>query len=426
MKHTLLVIGIILFSVSLQAQKVDFDKYFTNKTLRFDYIDAGNSDTAYIFLQQIKQEPYWGGPHHNLIDTFNYGKLRFQAFDKKSGKLIYSTTYNTLFLEWQASPEAKQTSRSFYESVVMPYPKNDITIKIQRRNKKNQYYTVFTYNFSPGSIFVKKDLVYNFETKDILNNGDPAQKVDIAILAEGYTKKEMKDFQEDAKRLVDTLFAYEPFKSHKQDFNVHLILSYSNESGTDIPGDSIWKQTIVNSSFWTFNIERYLTTTDFKSVRDVAALVPYDQIYILVNTKKYGGGGIYNFFNLCCSDHIASPQVFVHEFGHGFGGLADEYGYGDDANEDMYDLSVEPPEPNITTLVDFDKKWKNMVTPGTPIPTPAIPKYKDAVGAFEGAGYLSKGIYRPQQNCMMRALAYPFCKVCNKALTQMIEFYTDK
>lgn len=415
---------IILLSLSLTAQKIKFDDYFINKTLRIDYINAGNSDTNIIYLNQLKQEPYWGGSHVNLIDIFNYGEYKVVLLDKKSKKELYSRAYNTLFSEWQDTPEAKKVSRSFYESVVVPFPKDSATVLIQKIDKKNVYHTIFKYDIDPNSIFIKKDLVYNFETGDLLNNGPSDKKVDIAILAEGYTKDEMDKFIKDAQRLIDTLFAYEPFKSHKSDFNVHYVKSYSLDSGTDIPGDGIWKRTIMNSSFWTFGIERYLTTEDFKSVRDVAAEVPYDQIYIITNTDKYGGGGIYNYFNLCISDNPAAPQVFVHEFGHGFGGLADEYAYGAD-EMDRYDLTVEPIEPNITTLVDFKSKWQDMVTPGTKIPTQASEANRGKVGAFEGAGYVSKGVYRPTMQCIMRELKYDFCPVCQRALTQMIKFYSE-
>lgn len=421
----ILIHFLLVMSLAMNAQQVNFDDYFINKTLRFDYINAGNSDTNIIYLKQLKQEPYWGGSHTNLIDIFNYGQYKVVVIDKQSGKEIYSRAYNTLFSEWQDIPEAKTVPKGFYESAVMPFPKDSATILIQKIDKKNIYHTIYKYEFDPNSIFIKKDLVYDFQTGDILNNGPVDKKVDIVILAEGYTKDEMGKFIADAKKMTNFLFEYEPFKSHKDDFNVHYVESYSEESGTDNPGKGIWKRTIMNSSFWTFGTERYLTTEDFKSVRDVAALAPYDQIYVLVNTDKYGGGGIYNFFNLCVSDHPAAPQVFVHEFGHGFGGLADEYDYGDESNADRYDLSVEPIEPNITTLVHFDQKWQDMVTPGTKIPTEVSEENKGKIGAFEGAGYVAKGVYRPTMGCIMRELKYKFCPVCQRALTEMIDFYSE-
>jgi hypothetical protein len=407
------------------SQKIDFKKYFENKTLRLDYIHAGNSDTGMIFLDDLRQEPYWGGSHTNLIDTFNYGEYRVMVYTHKTKKLIYSRGYSTLFEEWQVTPEAKKTNKSFYESVVVPYPKDSIDIAIEQIDKHNKYHQIFRYTVSPKNMFIKKGLKYHFPTYDYIKNGNPANKLDIVFLAEGYKKDQMQKYKNDVKKFVNTLFSYEPFKSHKKDINIHVVESFSADSGTDIPGENIWRNTILNTNFWTFGTERYLTTLDYRTVRDLAALAPYDQIYILVNTDKYGGGGIYNFYNLCVSDNPRAPQVFVHEFGHGFGGLADEYAYGDSSNENTYDLHVEPQAPNITTLVNFKSKWADMVKKGTPIPTPAIPKYKNAVGAFEGAGYVSKGVYRPQQNCLMRSLEYPFCKVCKRAISKMLQFYSE-
>lgn len=424
MKYFLTLI-FVAFSAVLFGQQVKFDDYFTNQTLRLDYIHAGNSDTAIVYFEQLKKEPFWGGSHVNLVDTFNYGEYKVLVYDVVTNVLLYSRCYSTLFHEWQATPEADEINRSFYESVVVPFPKKEIKIVIQERDNRNNFFDIFEMEISPYNMFIKRDLVYDFETYTLIDNGDPAKKVDIVFLSEGYTIDEVIKYKRDVQKYVNQLFKYEPFKSNKNKFNIHVVVSISEESGTDIPGDSIWKNTILNSNFYTFGTERYLTTQDFKTVRDVAALAPYDQIYILTNTDKYGGGGIYNYYNLCVSDHQAAPAVFVHEFGHGFGGLADEYWTSDVAVDDYYATDVEPADPNITTLVDFNSKWADMVDANTPVPTPANQQYLSTVGVFEGGGYVEKGVYRPQQNCIMRSLSYPFCKVCQRAIQQMIDFYSE-
>ena len=424
MKHILFFLFIFI-SLSVFSQDIDSNEYFINKTLRFDYIHAGNSDTAIVFQKKIKQEPYWGGSHKKLIDPFYYGHYRVLVYDKATNILIYSRGYATLFQEWQATDEAKTSQRSFYESVIVPFPKNTIEIVIEERNRRNVFFEIYRKEIEPSNIFIQKGLRYDFETYTMIDNGKSENKVDIVFLAEGYQENEIKKFKNDAQQMTDALFAYEPFKSHKDDFNIHLVLSYSKESGTDIPGGDIWKNTILNSNFYTFGSERYLTTQDFEAVRDLAALVPYDQIYILVNTAKYGGGGIFNFYSLCVSDNVAAKQVFVHEFGHGFGGLADEYWTSDVAVEDYFPSDIEPIAPNLTTLINFENKWKDLIDKNTPVPTPAIEKYLEIIGVFEGGGYVEKGVYRPQQNCMMRALAYPFCGVCQKTIEKMILLYTD-
>jgi hypothetical protein len=425
MKKTIFTILILIIYNIILAQNINFSDYFINKTLRMDYLRAGNNLTSQVFFEQFKQEPFWGGSQKNIIDTFNYGHYRLQVFDNESNILIYSIGYASLFQEWQATDEAKKINRSFYETVIMPYPKKEIKIILQERDKQNIFHDVFSTQVSPDNMFIVKDLKYNYKTSTFLNNGDPKNKIDIVCLAEGYTKNEMEKFKKDVKQLFKTFFKYEPFLTNKKSFNIHLVESISEESGTDIPGDSIWKNTILNTNFYTFGSERYITTMDIETVRDVAAIVPYDQIYIIVNTDKYGGGGIYNFYNLCVADHSSADLVFLHEFGHGFGALADEYWDSDVAVEDYYDLTVEPYSPNITTLVNFDKKWKKMIEDSIPIPTPSIKKYIKKIGVFEGGGYVEKGVYRAQQNCMMRALSYPFCKVCQKSLEQVIKFYTE-
>jgi hypothetical protein len=246
------------------------------------------------------------------------------------------------------------------------------------------------------------------------------------FLPEGYTQSEMDSFKTDCKKFAEYFFNSSPFKENKNKFNFWGVEAASEESGTDFPAKGIWARTLFNTNFSTFGTQRYLMTTDNKTVRDAASNVPYDQIYILVNTKEYGGGAIYNYFSVCMNNNRFEEQVFVHEFGHGFASLADEYVTDDVSYQNFYDLNVEPVDPNLTTLIDFESKWKNMVDDETPIPTPETKDTKDKVGAFEGGGYVQKGIYRPMLNCTMRALnAEGFCSVCKKAIQDMIDFYSE-
>ena len=259
----------------------------------------------------------------------------------------------------------------------------------------------------------------------IYGTGDPHNSVDLAFLAEGYKSDEMGKFRNDVKKMADYLFAEAPFSEYKDKFNIWAVESVSQDSGTDIPGENIYVNTALNSSFYTFNIDRYLTTQDIKSVNDYAAAVPHDYIIILINSSRYGGGGVYNYYVGTTTDHPLSPKVFVHEFGHGFAGLADEYYSSSVAYDEFYPLNVEPWEPNITTLVNFDSKWKKMISKDTPIPTPAEEKYSSVTGLFEGGGYSAKGIYRSEMDCRMKSNnTKGYCAVCRNALKEMIEFYT--
>lgn len=417
---------IILLSTNFVFSQSFFDNYFVNKSLRIDYTIGGNHKSVSVFFEQLKEEPYWGGSTIYLIDKFNFGDFRVLVYDSTGINLIYTRAYSSLFYEWIDTKEAKKLNRSYYESVVIPFPKNKITVKIEMRDKHEDFNTIFKLDIKPDNYFIKKDKQIKYKTHKLLYSGNHNKKLDIVIIPDGYTEEEMEKFHKDCKRFMGYFFKVEPFKKHKNKINFWAVDAISEESGTDIPGKNVWKNTVLNTHFYTFNSERYLTTKDIKTLKDIAAYVPYDQIYILVNTSKYGGGGIYNYYNLCSADHPQSGKVFTHEFGHAFAALADEYEYGFGSADDLYDMSVEPWQANITNLVDFDKKWKDLVDKNTPIPTPDDEKYKDKVGAFEGAGYVRKNIYRPIYDCKMRSNSQnKFCPVCYRTILAMLKFYSE-
>ncbi len=417
----------LLFVSSLSFAQSEFNNYFEKKTLRLNYIHSGNkTDEAFSFGSLI-EEPYWGGPVKKLIDPFNYGKYKLEVFDKTSGKLIYSKYYSTLFSEWQTTKEALKINKSFEESVVFPYPKNTVLISISGRKKDLSLEKKYELEIDPKNYFIKKDRKNVYPSFQVVNSGDPSEKVDIVIIPEGYTAKEMDQFKKDCSRFAQYLFNSSPYKENKSFFNIWGIEAPSAQSGTDIPGEKVYVNTVAGTSFYTFDEERYLMTEEYNAVRDLAANAPYDQIYILVNTDKYGGGAIYNYYATCVNFNIYSEYVFVHEFGHAFAFLADEYYTSSTAYNDFYPLGVEPLEPNITTLVDFDSKWKELVKEGTPIPTPATKENEKKLGAFEGGGYVEKGVYRPKQDCSMNSISIDnYCTACKRAIQKMIDYYTGK
>lgn len=416
----------ILIMPFISIAQVDFHKYFKDKSFRFDFLLGGNSKEVNVYPQQMKQEPYWAGPKQQLIDPFNYGSYRFRIVDTKSDSLIFSKGFSTLFQEWQTTAEAKNTDRTFYQAAIFPFPKRNFRIEIDARQWDGDFKTIYASVIDPKNYFILDEKPIPFKTEIIVENGDPSNKVDLVILAEGYTTSEMEKFIADARRVTNYLFEEEPFKSEKENFNVKAVLTPSVESGTDIPGENIYKNTFFNSTFYTFDLSRYLTTSDMKTIYDAAAVVPSDHIYILVNSERYGGGGFYNFLTVCTSDNRLTKEVFVHEFGHGFTGLGDEYYTSDVAYEDFYNLEIEPWEPNLTTLVDFDSKWKSMVGSSVEVPTPRISKYNQTVGAYEGGGYLNKGIFSPYIDCRMKSNeAGEFCPVCKEAIQKTIKYYCE-
>ncbi len=413
----------MLFPVLSHAQD-SYYHFFNDSALQVDYLLGGTDSVTEVFVEQMKKEPYYSGARINLIDTKDYGTFRYQAFDEESGKLIFSKGFCPLFQEWQTTDEAKSMRRSFYQAALLPFPKKAIRLTVDRKNWDGTYKRLISVKINPNDYFILNEKVAGYEYKEVLKSGAPEHKVDLVFLPEGYTKDEMGKFMNDVSRMMQILFAAKPFDRHKSDFNIYAVMVPSVESGTDIPGEHIYRNTAFNSTFYTFDTPRYLTTTDMKDIYDAAAVVPYDQIYVLVNSKRYGGGGFYNFLTVSTVDNEKTPQVLVHEFGHAFAGLADEYYSSSVAYENYYNLKIEPWEPNITTLVDFGSKWKDMLEPGTPVPTPRENQYKGTLGVFEGGGYLDKGIYSPEMDCRMKSNeASGFCPVCQRAIERAIDWY---
>lgn len=417
------IIALMAIAINGTAQ---FDSFFQDKTLRLDYYHSGNNSEEIFSFDELLMEPYWGGSKTNLMDTFNYGNYFMKVVNIKNDSLLYSRGFGSLFGEWQTTPEAKEIWRTLSESVTFPFPKIPVRVELYSRNWEGIFIKKFSYTVNPESYFIKQDQRKSFPSFEVYMSGKSENKVDIIILPEGYTSEEMGLFIEDCKKFADDFFKYAPYSENKDRFNIRAVMAPSPESGVDIPADTIWKSTIMNSGFYTFDSERYLMTFDNKSVRDLAANAPYDQIYILVNSTKYGGGAIYNYYNVCVNSNAQSAKILIHEFGHGFAGLADEYYNNSTSYGEFYNLTVEPWEPNITTLVDFENKWKQLVNKRTPIPTPQNEKYMDVIGVFEGGGYEPKGMYRPKQDCLMKTFAGDtFCPVCQEAIQKMIDFYSN-
>ncbi|MDQ1332027.1 MAG: hypothetical protein QG576_61 [Bacteroidota bacterium] len=421
--RTFALLLLTLLSAVSMAQN-SFDKYFTDKVLRFDYMLAGNWQKTTVYPVGMNEEPYFSGSKTQLTDPFNYGNLKYEIFDAADNTLIYSRGFCTLYQEWQTTAEAKVMDRSYYEVATMPFPKNKVRFLLSMRQRNGSFAKLYETEIDPSNYFIRKEKPINTSFTKIYEAGDPATSIDLAFIAEGYKSEEMGKFRGDVKRMADVLFAEMPFNEFKNKFNIYAIEAVSTDSGTDIPGENIYANTAVNSSFYTFDLDRYLTTRDIKTVNDYAAAVPHDNIIVLINSSRYGGGGVYNYYSGTTVDHTYSETVFLHEFGHGFAGLADEYYSSSVAYEEFYPLDVEPWEPNITTLVNFDAKWKECIAKETPFPTPAEDKYKDVTGLFEGGGYSAKGIYRPELECRMKSNQKKgFCSVCRKALREMINFY---
>lgn len=423
-KHILFLLCLIAVA-STRAQV--FADHFADKTLRVDYIFNGNASGQAICLDGLSALPTWAGRKHHLAELPLQGNGQIVMRNAASGKTIYTTSFSSLFQEWLETDEARNVTKGFENTFLLPYPLQPVEIEITLLDPRRNVRASMKHIVHPNDVLIEqKGNSHITPHKYLLHNDSPEKCIDVAILAEGYTLQEMQTFYEDADIACKSIFDHEPFKSMKKRFNVVAVASPSTDSGVSVPRLNEWKHTAFGSHFSTFYSDRYLTTSRVKAIHDALAGIPYEHIIILANTEEYGGGGIYNSYTLTTAHHPMFRPVVVHEFGHSFGGLADEYFYDNDVMTDTYPLDIEPWEQNISTQVDFAAKWKDMLSENTPVPTPAEVSENYPTGVYEGGGYSAKGIFRPAENCRMRTNEYPvFCPVCQRALRRIIEFYTE-
>lgn len=449
MKRTILT-TVAAWCLTLSAGAQTFAEDFADSTLRLDYILAGNSQEQHIYFSEAKQTSRWAGRKSRLAEVPLRGNGQITLSDHATGRPLFVHTFSTLFQEWQAEEEATRLERAFQTSFNVPMPKRPVDVRVTLTDFHDKVVGLLEHTLDPADILIRQatepqepfQYVWKGQT---LADGSPdiTACIDLVIVAEGYTHSEMDKFHTDCQRVVDALFAHEPFTSMKSRFNVVAVDAESAGSGPSLPHQKRWRRTAVGTHYDTFYTERYLMTDRMHRLYDLLDGIPFEHIIVLVNSDTYGGGGIYNQLTVSTSDHPTFRQVLVHEFGHAYGGLGDEYFY-DDGYETMYPADTEPWEPNLTTLVDFQSKWADMLPEGTAIPTPPakVPDFRNLtsdeerhqlnaatqrVGVFEGGGYQSKGVYRPAQECRMKINEVEhFCPVCKRALVRITDFYTSQ
>jgi hypothetical protein len=483
-----LALAVLSTAVEVGYAEVQFDDYFVDKTMRVDYHHVGNAETEQVTIDRVYRYGVWAGSLRHLVDRLNYGAYYHKLYDAKSGQLIYSRGFDSYFKEYQASAKARDgVAKAFHESAIVPFPKAKVVFAMEKRRPGGNLEEIFRLEIDPEDVNIIADEGPDRTVQVVkaLYSGDPHVKADVVIVAEGYTEDDAEKFHKDLKRFTGVFFKAEPCRSYKDRFNIYGVFKPSPQSGCDEPRHGSFRNTAVGATFNSLGSERYLLTEDNKALRDIAGYAPYDAIYIMVNHHRYGGGGIYNFYCTFTSDNQWSEYLMVHEFGHSFFGLADEYYTSDTAYDDFYPKGYEPSEPNITALLDPENlKWKHLVTEGVEIPTPwekseydkadlawqkqrrelndkvaelrrnGAPEaeveaaeaeydrrdrehtekmhaflqasaFAGKVGAFEGAGYASTGLYRPMVDCIMFTKGTPdFCVVCREAMVNIIEWYS--
>lgn len=455
------------------SSPVDFDEHFTGRSLRYDYHHAGNAEEEHIAPDRFRLEGEWPGSRVHLIDETNLGKYLFCVVDPSTQRLLYSRGFASIYGEWETTAEARSTWRVLHESMRFPEPKMPVQLVLKKRADDGTFRELHSTLLDPTSRFVDRSaLARRGETWSWRSNGPAATKVDLLIVAEGYTAGQTDKFQGDVDRLASVLFDTEPFKSRSADFNVNLLFVAADEPGISNPRADVWRDSPFGLSFNAFDSDRYVLTYDNATLREAAAQVPYDAVILMFNERKYGGGGIFNLWSTCAADSSPAPYLIVHEFGHSFAGLADEYYTSQVSYEDFIAAGSEPWEPNATALSDPAKlKWRDLVAEDTPLPTPwNQQQYDDAsyayqkrrselraagaseeemeglfdevkaitkpmlegephfgqVGAFEGCAYQAKGLYRPEADCIMFTRnPTSFCRVCTRAIERVIDLYAE-
>lgn len=424
------VIFVLLLSVAFSSKVVaqeTFERFFVDKTLRIDYFRDGFHDFDTISLHRFVIKEGWSGSLTQLIDPFDNGVYKVVVKDTKSKKELYSRGYNTLFHEYRDTPEGKKIRVKYEEVVLVPYPREAVDICFMKRDEITlQMVQQAVIHFEP-----KKDCVQTLEKKSIAPvklqyNGDSHKKVDIAIVAEGYGLNDSAKMQSDLQKFCQYTLGCEPFKGRSSDFNVWGVPFLGECSGITNPGKNLKVESAVGATYYTFGSERYIMTFELFKLHDLLDQVPCDHIIIMANSEQYGGGAIYNFYAVS-SMHEMANVILPHELGHSIGGLADEYVDEELSYNEIHRPDVEPVEPNITNLVDFESKWLDLVPRRTEIPTPydpSVPRTENGpIGVYEGAGYSAKEFYRPFMHCMMRDYA-PFCLICSKRLNDIFDIYT--
>jgi len=440
-------------------------------TFRLDYFHTGNAHEERFSLDRVVVEAApWPGNPAAPVDETNLGKYLFEVRDRDTNRLLYSRGFASIFGEWETTSEAGRIHRTFSESLRFPAPSRPVQVILKKRDRENRFAEVWTTSVDPEDQTVDRARPPSpGPLMEILKSGDPARKVDLLILGDGYTAAERSKFEKDARRLAEILFAYSPFKERRSDFNVWGLCPAAADSGVSRPSTGLHRRSPVGATYDAFGSERYVLTFENRAFRDVAGFAPYEFVEILVNSQTYGGGGIFNLYSTVAADSLWAPYLFIHEFGHHFAGLADEY-YTSDVAYEAPAVRTEPWERNVTALLEPGKlKWKAQVAKGTAVPTPwpketfetharevqqrrkkiraenrpeaemdalfleqqknetrllsADPGF-GKVGAFEGANYEAKGYFRPQMDCVMFSRnKVPFCSVCQRAIDQVIDLY---
>ena len=411
-----------------------YQDWFTDAAMRVDLFHTGTANESVYSMDEVVFEPSWPGTRRYLIDPFDFGTYRFRVTDHESGREIFRQGFATLFEEWTGTEEAASGGRrTMGESVRFPWPRKPVVVHVDKRTRAGNFREMYALRVDPDSHLISRVRPFaDVEVLDLTAGPPPERALDIVILPEGYARDDEAKLRADLARFAERLNSHEPWRSLRDRVHIRGLLAYSPESGVTEPRKGVFRDTLLGASFNTFDSPRYLTLMHTKRMRQLAAVAPYDSTFVMVNSSRYGGGGVYNQWSVFTSDNEYDDYVMLHEFGHHMGGLGDEY-YSSAMTIDedaLYPPGYEPWEPNITAFLGKSReriKWGGLIAPDTPVPTPEEDRYSGVVGLFEGAGYKAKGLYRPQADCkMFHKGLVEFCAVCRKSIEAMTRYYAGE
>lgn len=422
MKRIFLIVPFLVLILHLSAQH--FDQFFKNQSLKIEYYHIGMKNKEQIEIHQFVKGGIWSGTRNQLVESKRYGDMLVEVYDSLTQKLIYSRSYSCLFGEYASTERAETEEGKFEEVILIPFPKNTIRYKITSFNRKQIPTVLYTGIYNPN-LTQTNSYSKQYKVKKLHTGGAPEECLDILFIPDGYAKKDAKQLEYDLERFSQYILNCAPFSENIKHINIKVIQGFSEESGITDPNAGVFKNTLLNCSFNTIDLDRYLMCLNLFKMHNIAEDAPYDIIVLICNTPKYGGGGIYNFYCTVNNKGEYSDYVIVHELGHLLAGLGDEYFSSEVSVRDYYPVGIEPVEPNLTTLVNFDLKWKEMMDFETPVPTPDTKQYNKVLGVYEGGGYVAQGVFRPWRDCTMKDKLYNnFCPVCQKTITETIKYYT--
>lgn len=423
----ILLVGRLFAQSPSPSSPREFEAHFRDHLLRIEYEHHGDSKSQRVRILQLVKEPHLPLNPKALLDDRNLGAYRIELYelrDRRPGKLLYRRGYSSLFAEWRTTPKARYRTRTLQESIRVPMPRRESLLVLSSRDERNRFVEFFSARLDPSEAksFEEIKALEPGEVRVLRESGPPQRCVDLLFLGDGFTESEKEKFFSAAEELTKELFEIEPFRSHRFQFNVRALATVSEESGVDRPREGVEVETALDTGFNALGIGRYLMTEADRKWRDAAAPAPYDFVCILANTMRYGGGGIYRHYCTVAVGDPAAEFVFVHELGHLIAGLADEYIDETSDFHQYYPLDREPWEPNVTRAESRARlKWRKLVEKRTPVPTPGGARFADVVGCFEGAGYRTRGLFRPEFRCLMKGPEVrTFCRVCEEALTAAI------